>query len=138
MFLLDTVTISELRKQGRAHPNVRAWAGRHSEADFYISAITLMELENGAQRKRRTDPVAGAVLLEWIHTTIIPGFMARHALLAFDAYAALVCAELHSPNTRPWRDSQIAATAISKGLTLATRNVADFEGMPLIVLNPWA
>jgi len=48
------------------------------------------------------------------------------------------CARLHVPDQRAQRDALIAATAIVHGLTVVTRNVADFESMGLALFDPWA
>ena len=58
-------------------------------------------------------------------------------ILAIDSAVAQRCAALHVPNPRSDRDALIAATALVHGLTVVTRNVADFEGMGVDVLNPW-
>ena len=47
------------------------------------------------------------------------------------------CARLHVPDPRSDRDALIAATALVHGLTVVTRNVADFEPMGVGLLNPW-
>jgi predicted nucleic acid-binding protein len=48
-----------------------------------------------------------------------------------------MCGALHVPDPRPFRDSSIAATALVHGVTVVTRNRADFEAMAVAVLNPW-
>ena len=58
-------------------------------------------------------------------------------ILAIDPAVAQRCATLHVPNPRSDRDALIAATALVHGLTVATRNVADFERTGVCVLNPW-
>lgn len=137
MFLLDTNVISELRKtgDGKADPNVTAWLVREDAANFYISAVTLMELEIGVLRAERRDPSQGARLRTWMDTHVLPEFSDR--TLPVDATVATRCARLHVPDPRAERDALIAATAIIHGMTVVTRNVADFEVTGVSLLNPW-
>ncbi|GLS29766.1 hypothetical protein SAMN04488498_11032 [Mesorhizobium albiziae] len=137
MFLLDTNVISELRKagDGKANPNVTAWLSREDAAQFYVSAITLMELELGTLRIERRDPAQGAMLRTWIDGHVLPEFSER--TLPVDRAVALQCARLHVPDPRPDRDAYIAATALVHGMTVVTRNVADFEPVGVRLLNPW-
>ncbi len=67
--------------------------------------------------------------------SIRPGFAGR--ILPLDAEVALRCAQLHVPDPRSFRDAIIAATALVRGLTVVTRNVADFSRIDVSVLNPW-
>jgi toxin FitB len=62
MFLLDTNVISELRRPERADVNVVAWAGAISAASFFLSAISILEIELGALQIARKDAAQGAVL----------------------------------------------------------------------------
>jgi toxin FitB len=135
MFLLDTNVISELRRPDKAHRNVAAWANASPAADFFISAISILEIELGARLIERKDAARGAVLRAWIDNHILARFEDR--ILAIDTAVALRCAQLHVPNPRAERDALMAATALVHGLTIVTRNVGDFEptGVPLI--NPW-
>jgi predicted nucleic acid-binding protein len=137
MFLLDTNVISELRKtgDGKADANVVAWSSSVEATRLYLSAVTLMELELGILRMERRDVAHGARLRSWMANHVLPEFSER--VLSFDAPAALRCARLHVPDPRSDRDAQIAATALVHGMTVVTRNVADFipTGVPL--LNPW-
>jgi predicted nucleic acid-binding protein len=59
-------------------------------------------------------------------------------VLPVDEAVALRCAPLHVPDPRPERDALIAATALVHGMTLVTRNVADFEPMGVPLFDPWA
>jgi predicted nucleic acid-binding protein len=135
MFLLDTNVISELRRPERADGNVVAWAGAISAASFFLSAISILEIELGALQIARRDAAQGAVLRAWIDDQILPRFEGR--ILAVDTAVAQRCARLHVPDPRSERDAVIAATAIVHGLTVVTRDVADFEPMGVALLNPW-
>jgi predicted nucleic acid-binding protein len=135
MFLLDTNVISELRRPERADGNVAAWAGAISAASFFLSAISILEIELGALQIARKDATQGAVLRAWIDDQILPRFEGR--ILAVDTVVAKRCARLHVPDPRSERDALIAATAMVHGLTVVTRDVADFEPMGVALLNPW-
>ncbi len=137
MFLLDTNVISELRKagDGKADANVVAWLSSVDATTFYLSAITLMEIELGILRIERRDPAQGARLRAWMDQRILPEFADR--TLQVDTAVALRCAPLHVPDPRPERDAFIAATALAHGMTVVTRNVADFAPTGVPFLNPW-
>lgn len=135
MFLLDTNVISELRRPERADRKVVAWASTVPAAGFFLSAITILEIELGALQVARKDAAQGAVLRAWIDDQILPRFESR--ILAVDTAVARRCAQLHVPDPRAERDALIAATALVHGLTVVTRNVADFESVGVALLNPW-
>ena len=137
MFVLDTNVISELRKvgDGKADARVTAWLADADAASFYISALTLMELEIGTLRLERRDVRQGHVLRTWMDTRVLPEFKER--TLPVDPAVALTCARLHVPDPRPERDALIAATAIVHRMAVVTGNVADFEKTPVEVINPW-
>ena len=137
MFLLDTNVVSELRKAGSglADANVVAWLSAEDASSFYLSAITVMELELGILLKARKDAAQGARLRAWMDSHVLPEFSQR--TLSVDSAVALRCARLHVPDPRPERDSLIAATALVHGMTMVTRNVGDFAGMGLTLVNPW-
>lgn len=137
MYLLDTNTISELRKSrsGRADPNVAAWAGRTPGEEQHVSVITLHELELGVRLKERADPSQGRVLRHWLEGKVVPLFAPR--TLDIDPPIARLAAGLHVPDPRPFRDAFIAATALVHGLTIVTRNTSDFAPMGVALLNPW-
>jgi predicted nucleic acid-binding protein len=135
MFLLDTNVISELRRPQKADGNVVAWAGTVGAASFFLSAITVLEIELGTLQVARRDTAQGAVLRSWIDDQILPRFEGR--ILPIDTAVAQRCAHLHVPDPRAERDALIAATALVHGLTVVTRNVADFEPLGVMLLNPW-
>lgn len=135
MFLLDTNVVSELRPgKPRQDERVRSWASRHGADQFYLSAVTVLELEIGVLRMERKDAAQGRTLRAWVNQ-LVQQFSAR--TLPFTARTALRCAALQVPDLRSFRDSMIAATAQEHSLTLMTRNVSDFAGLKLLVVNPW-
>lgn len=135
MYLLDTNVVSELRKDTRADASVRAWAGRTPSGLFWLSTISLLELEIGVLRIERRDTAQGALLRQWFGQRVLIQFKDR--LLDVDAETARACAKLHVPDPRPERDALIASTALVHGLTVVTRDTADFEQMGVVLLNPW-
>jgi toxin FitB len=135
MFLLDTNVISELRRPERANRSVAQWASSVPVEQFFISAISLLEIERGALRIARRDGAQGAVLRSWIDEQLLVRFEGR--ILPVDAAIALRCAKLHVPDPRPERDALIAATALVHDLTVVTRNAADFAATGTRVFNPW-
>jgi predicted nucleic acid-binding protein len=137
MYLLDTNIISELRKAkaGKADKNVTSWAESVSATTLFLSAITILELETGILQIERRDPRQGAILRAWLDGHVLPAFDGR--ILAVDIAVAQRCARLHVPNPRSHRDALIAATALVHGMTVVTRNVADFESIGTEIFNPW-
>lgn len=135
MFLLDTNVISELRKgKPKQSAAVRAWAKNLPVNQLYLSAITVLELEIGVQRMERKDARQGKVLRTWAET-VLQQFAGQ--MLPFTGETALLCAGMHVPDLRSFRDAMIAATAQQHSFTLVTRNVADFVGLRIQLFNPW-
>ena len=137
MYLLDTNVVSELRKirLGKANECVAAWADNIDASDLFLSVITIQELEIGVLLLERRDPLQGAIFRAWLNSHVLPAFIGR--ILAVDTAVALRSAQLHVPDPRPVRDSLIAATALVHGMTVVTRNVADFETTGIRIFNPW-
>ena len=137
MYLLDTNVVSELRKvgSGKADAQVVAWAQSVETAALYLSAISLLELELGVLQIERRDPAQGAMLRAWLDGQVAPAFAGR--ILAVDAHVARSCARLHVPDPRAERDALIAATALTHGMTIVTRNTADFDATCVTLLDPW-
>ncbi len=137
MYLLDTNVVSEIRKveEGRADARVAAWQLQVAPAACFISGMTLMELEIGVLHMERRDVVQGAVLRAWLERRVLPEFSGR--VLAVDEAVSRRCAWLHVPDSRSERDALIAATALVHGMTVVTRNTADFASTGVLMLNPW-
>lgn len=137
MYLLDTNVVSELRKirLDKADKCVANWADSVDAADLYLSVISLQELEIGVLLAERRDPPQGAIFRTWLNHHVLPAFVGR--ILPVDIAVAQRSASLHVPNPRPVRDGLIAATALVHGMTVVTRNVADFEPTGVAILNPW-
>jgi hypothetical protein len=136
-YLLDTNVVSELRKigDGKADANVVVWIEAEDAARFFISAITILELERGVLGVQRRDAAQGARLRAWLDNHVRPEFAGR--ILPVDDQIATRCAHLHIPDRRNEVDALIAATALVHGLTVVTRNVRDFEGTGVVVVDPW-
>ena len=135
MFLLDTNVISELR-QGKPMQNaqVLAWAKGHIFDRFFLSAITILELEKGVQALEHKQPPQGQALRRWLDgvTDVFDG-----RTIPFSASMAKRCAALHFPHAISERDAMIAATALEHRFTVVTRNLKDFQSTGVQLLNPW-
>ena len=135
MFLLDTNVVSELRRRDRAAPTLLKWIDNIEPTTLYLSAISLLELDLGALRAAHRDKRQGAIFTRWIEDAVLPAFGDR--ILPIDSAVARICATLHVPDPRPERDALIAATALVHRLTVATRNVRDFEPLGVALIDPW-
>ncbi len=136
-FLVDTNVISETFRPEPAAA-VLDWMREQSVADLFLASITVGELVRGARRRR--DELGRRRLERWVHRDLAAQFRGR--VLAFDAEAAVIWGEIMGDGDRtgrvkPMADAQMAAVARRHGLTLATRNVRDFEGMSVSLVDPW-
>src|SRR5688572_23793923 len=126
MYLLDTNVVSELRKTriGKADANIMLWAEAVPAGSLFLSTVTIMELDTGILLVERRDSAQAAMLRRWLEGRVLPAFENR--ILSVDLAVARRCAQLHVPDRRSDRDAMIAATAIVHGMSVVTRNVADF------------
>ena len=137
MILLDTNILSELMRP-TPEAAVEQWLASQPAASVFISAITEAELRYGLalmpSGKRRS-----ALAVE-IENMLGEDFSGR--ILPFDSPAAVAFAEIAAERRQAGQpisqaDAQIAAIARSRGAALATRNVPDFEGCGVEIINPW-
>lgn len=133
-YLVDTNVISELRRK-RPEPTVVEWFARRSAISLFLSVLTLGEIRKGIQKQ--ADPERRLQLADWLDQELPAYFKDR--ILPIDADVADQWGRLQTIAGRPLPaiDSLIAATAQRHGLKLVTRNVSDFVGLPVEVVNPW-
>ena len=132
-FLLDTVTLSEFRREAKAHPRVRSW--QVSISEVWISVITLNELRYGLRKIEARDPAFASLLAAWYDNLI--AHPRRFQIISVDRAIAEQAADFRAKHDTPFEDSLIAATAKVHDLTLATRNIADFQACGIKLVNPW-
>lgn len=131
-YLLDTNVVSELRKQ-RPHGGVVAWLESIDDAQLYLSAVTLGEIQAGIELTREQDPDKANEIEAWLELLAGAYNILPMDTAAFRAWARLI----HRKSDTLYEDAMIAAIAKVHGLTVATRNVADFNALGLEVFNPF-
>lgn len=132
-YLLDTNVVSELRKQ-RPHGGVVAWLQSIDDTQLYLSAVTLGEIQAGIELTREQDPGKAEEIEAWLELVVGAYNVLPMDATTFRAWARL----MHRKSDTLFEDAMIAATAKVHGLTVATRNVNDFNALGLEVFNPFA
>ena len=134
MFLLDTVVLSELRKNNR-NPHVEQWVKEHSNDVMFISALTAGEIRRGIALQKEKDPVFASRLTSWLESLLI--YYGKERILPVTTEIALVWGDLSARLGNASADLLIAATAQVHKLTVVTRNTRHFMGSGVPVCNPW-
>lgn len=133
VFLLDTNIVSELRRP-RPHGGVLAWLRGVPATDLRLSAVTVGEIQAGIELTREQDSAKAAELEAWLDQVL-----ETYDVLPLDAAAFKIWARLmHRRSHTLLQDAMIGAVAISNRMTVATRNVRDFERLGVKTVNPFA
>ena len=137
MIILDTNVVSEMMEATR-DDQVELWLNRTDPLSLWLTAILVFEIKGGldlmhdGRRKRR--------LLAGFETLLDIEF--RDRVFPFDGAAALEAARIGVERRRKGRpidikDTLIGGIAVSRGASIATRNVRHFQGLPVQIINPW-
>lgn len=133
-YLLDTVAVSELRRDARRmHPAFALW--QQDVGDVWLSVITLNELRYGMRMVKRKDEPFAAILEQWYAQLIAQP--QRFRILDVDRSIAELAADFRAAHGTSVEDSLIAATAQVHNLTVATRNTTHFAACGVEIENPW-
>lgn len=132
VYLLDENVLRELHSKGDA--NVRRWIASVDDTNLRLSAATLFEKRRGAEALKRRDPERSAKLLAAIDA-LQSEFQDR--ILSIDAPIVAEWTRLLGERNKDRWDMALAATARVHGLVLVTRNLKDFIGRGVLLLNPF-
>jgi len=134
--ILDTNIVSELmRSPAKRNASVVAWFSDLAYADILLNRITDAEILAGSHG--HPDAVQGRRLRDaWL------SIKSRFEMLEFDAGATKAAARFRGERKRQgyavsFADAAIAGIARDAGAALATRNIADFEGAEIRLINPF-
>ncbi|MDE0160146.1 MAG: type II toxin-antitoxin system VapC family toxin [Acidimicrobiaceae bacterium] len=137
MIVLDTNVVSELMRPTPA-PSVEEWVASRDGASLFLTAVAEAELRYGVlvmpagHRRDVVSAALDAMLLEDFGGRVLPFDSA-----AANAYAAIAAARRAIGRPVCQSDAQIAAIARSRSMSVATRNIRDFEEMEVDLMNPW-
>lgn len=134
MMLLDTVVLSELRKN-RPAPKVLAWLKTQQAKQLFVSVVSLGEIERGIVKARRTDAVFAERLTTWLADTML---LYSDHVIPVTAPIARRWGRLSAELGHEGADLLIAATALEHGLTVATRNLRHFKPTGVSLVNPFS
>lgn len=131
-YLLDTNVVSELRKP-KPHGGVVAWIKKIPEESLFVSVVTLGEIQAGIEITRTGKPEKAEEIEKWLNNVA-----ETYNVLSADASIFRRWAQLmHRRNDHHVEDALIAATALIRDLTVATRNTDDFEPFDVALVNPF-
>ena len=133
-FLIDTNVISEVRKGDRCDANVSAWYALIADEDLFLSTLVLGEIRKGVERARPRDAGKAAALERWLRD-VETAFDGR--VLGIDNAISDQWGRMSAIRPVPVIEGLLAATALTNGLTLVTRNDRDVAGLGAMVLNPF-
>ena len=133
-YLIDTNIISEVRKGDRCDPHVSAWYASVTDDDLFLSTLVLGEIRKGVELARPRDPAKATALERWLQQ-VEAAFAGR--VLGIDNAVSDRWGRMSAVRPVPVIDGLLAATAVTNGLTLVTRNDRDIAGLGAMALNPF-
>lgn len=131
--MLDTVLLSELRKTKPSRKVIR-WVQGQKPETLFISVVSIGEIERGIEMARKTDAAFATELELWLEALLR---LYDDQVLPVSAHAARLWGRLSAKLGHDGVDLLIAATALTNGLTVATRNVKHFAPTGVAVVNPF-
>lgn len=135
--LLDTNVISELRRP-RPNAHVRAYVAAQPLESLFVSTVSLAEIRFGIEMV--AEPARRAELGDWLATKVRPLFEHRVLEVTEDVmfrWRLLVEEGRKAGHTYSQPDLIIAATALQHGLTVLTRDSADYARSRVPLVDPW-
>ena len=133
-YLIDTNIISEVRKGDRCDQHVSAWYASIADRDLFLSTLVLGEIRKGIELARPREADKAAALERWLRQ-VEAAFGSR--VLGIDNAVSDQWGRMSAIRPIPVIDGLLAATAMTNGLTLVTRNDRDIVGLGAAVLNPF-
>ena len=133
MFLLDTMVLSELRKKD-CNPRLLRWSKDKRDAQFFISVMTIGEIERGICLQKNKDAVFAAHLKEWLSQLFL---LHQDRILPVTTSVAACWGRLSANVGHAGTDVLLAATALEHDLTVVTRNERHFAALKVPCVNPW-
>lgn len=137
-FLIDTNVLSEYSRLEGPDVRVRAWLETAPRELQYVSVLNLAEIQKGIElldkgkQRRELQNWLATELEDWFSGHILP--VDRRVA---DCWAQIAAGGIKIGRPLPAIDSLIAATAMAHSLTIATRNIRDFQAAGVKVINPW-
>jgi predicted nucleic acid-binding protein len=132
--LLDTNVLSELRKGRGCDARVRQWASSVDQSELHTSVLVLGELKRGIERVRSKDPRFATELELWLSRVVA---RMGNRILPVGQGIVLTWGRIAAARTVAPIDGLLAATALTHGLTMVTRNVKDIAALGVSYLNPF-
>ena len=132
MYLLDTNVVSELRRP-KPHGAVLAWFQGLEDTMLHLSAVTIGEIQSGIEITREQDGTKASEIEDWLEMVASAYNVLPMDARTFRAWARL----MHRRSDTVYEDAMIAATAKVHGLTVVTRNIADFKPFGVPLFNPF-
>jgi len=138
-YLLDTCVISKLRKKGTEEgQKLREWIAKHDSKSYFISVLTIGELQFGIAKLRESEKVKN-ILQSWLLGELIPSF--EHRILPIDQHISMIWANMSGAAVQkgivlPMSDALIAATAIKHDLIVVTQNGKHFRETGARLFDP--